>query len=139
VPNDALLDAADGSDVATVLRVRDGRVQRTQVRLGLRGLAASEVLEGLQPGDQVVAAGALDPGELPEDGERVRIEGQPQPDAGDDAGSHGASPLPVSGSMSLASSIALRFLRQARGQPLPALFGIAVGVSVLVFRIALIS
>src|SRR5690606_29084140 len=95
VPNDALLDAADGSDVATVLRVRDGRVQRTQVRLGLRGLAASEVLEGLQPGDQVVAAGAVDPGELPEDGDRVRIEGQPQPDAGDDADTHGESPLPL--------------------------------------------
>lgn len=93
VPNDALLDDADGSDVATVLRVRDGRMQRTRVRLGLRGLAASEVLEGLQAGDQVVAAGALDPEQLPEDGERVRIEGQPLPDAGN-ARTHGESPLP---------------------------------------------
>lgn len=86
VPNDALLDASDGSDRATVLRVRDGRVQRTPVRLGLRGLAASEVLEGLQAGDHVVAAGALDPAALPEDGDRVRVEAQPPPPAtgGDD-------------------------------------------------------
>ena len=82
VPNDALLDARDGSDQATVLRVRGGRVQRTPVRLGLRGLAMSEVLEGLQAGDHVVAAGALEPGSLPADGSRVRIEGQPAPDPG---------------------------------------------------------
>lgn len=94
VPNDALLDAPEGSDGATVLRVRDGRVQRTQVRLGLRGLAASEVLEGLQAGDQVVAAGALDPEELPEDGERIRIEGQPLPEADSAASTRGESPLP---------------------------------------------
>ena len=94
VPNDALLDAADGSDEAMVLRVRDGRVQRTQVRLGLRGLAASEVLEGLQAGDQVVAAGALDPEQLPADGERVRIEGQPLPASDTAASTRGESPLP---------------------------------------------
>ncbi len=83
VPNDALLDAADGRDRATVLRVRDGRVQRVPVRLGLRGLAMSEVLDGLQPGDRVVAAGALEPDALPEDGSRVRIDGQPAPRAGE--------------------------------------------------------
>jgi HlyD family secretion protein len=94
VPNDSLLDAADGSGEATVLRVRDGRVQRTQVRLGLRGLAASEVLEGLQAGDQVVAAGALDPEQLPADGERVRIEGQPLPASDTAASTRGESPLP---------------------------------------------
>lgn len=82
IPNDALLDARDGSDRATVLRVRDGRVQRTPVRLGLRGLAMSEVLDGLEVGDRVVAAGALDPGLLPGDGSRVRIDGQPAPDPG---------------------------------------------------------
>ena len=80
VPNDALLDASNASDRASVLRVRNGRVQHVEVTLGLRGLAASEVVEGLEAGDQVVATGALDPAELPEDGARVRIEGQPLPD-----------------------------------------------------------
>src|SRR5690606_35358550 len=82
VPNDALLDSQDGSDQAAVLRVRDGRVQRTPVRLGLRGLAMSEVLDGLQAGDRVLAAGALGNEALPEDGSRVRIEDQPAPQAG---------------------------------------------------------
>src|SRR5690606_25071198 len=93
VPNDALLDDADGSDVATVLRVRDGRMQRTRVRPGLRGLPASAVHESTPDGGQLGAAGALDPEQLPEDGERVRIEGQPLPDAGN-ARTHGESPLP---------------------------------------------
>ena len=83
IPNDALLGATDGSDRATVLRVGDGRVQRVPVRLGLRGLAMSEVLDGLAEGDRVVAAGALAPDALPADGDRVRIEGQPVPDAGE--------------------------------------------------------
>lgn len=82
VPNDALLGATPGSDEAGVLRVRDGRVRRVPVRLGLRGLAMSEVVDGLAEGDKVLAAGALGPDALPEDGDRVRIEGQPLPDAG---------------------------------------------------------
>lgn len=82
VPDDALLDARAGSDRASVLAVREGRVQRTSVRLGLRGLAMSEVLEGLAAGDMVVAAAALDADALPQDGERVRIEGQPLPASG---------------------------------------------------------
>ena len=85
VPNDALLGSADGSDRASVLRVRDGRVQRTPVRLGLRGLAMSEVREGLEEGDRVVVAGGLDPAEIPDDGARVRLEGQPSPGPGRDA------------------------------------------------------
>lgn len=95
VPNDALLGASDASDRATVLRVRDGRVQRTPVRLGLRGLAASEVVEGLRAGDQVVAAGALAPADLPEDGQRVRIAGQPMPDAGSAANAGTSREIPV--------------------------------------------
>jgi len=87
VPNDALLDARAGSTQASVLRVRDGRVQRSPVRLGLRGLAVSEVLGGLEAGDQVLAAGALAPDQLPEDGDRVRIEAQPAPEAGDGSSS----------------------------------------------------
>lgn len=82
VPNDALLNAGAGADGAEVLRVRAGRVQRTPVRLGLRGLAMSEVVEGLDAGDRVLAAGALDPAQLPKDGSRIRIEGQPPPEAG---------------------------------------------------------
>ncbi|MBJ6982284.1 efflux RND transporter periplasmic adaptor subunit [Luteimonas sp. MC1572] len=82
VPNDALLDAGSGSDGATVLLVRDGRVQRTPVRIGLRGLAMSEVREGLRAGDRVLAAGALDLADLPDDGSRARVAGQPPPDSG---------------------------------------------------------
>lgn len=51
-----------------VLRVRDGRAELQPVRLGLRTLSAVEVLEGLQPGDEVV----LDARVLP--GARVRAQ-----------------------------------------------------------------
>ena len=95
VPNDALLDASDASDRASVLRVRDGRVQRVPVRLGLRGLAASEVLEGLAAGDRVLAAAALDPAALPADGDRVRIEDHPMPAPGSAAGADTSRELPV--------------------------------------------
>ena len=84
VPNDALIDARDGSDTATVLVVRDGRVRRTAVTLGLRGVAMSEVASGLRVGDQVLAASALAQDALPTDGDRVRIEAQALP-AGDSA------------------------------------------------------
>lgn len=84
IPNDALLDADPGSDRAAVLRVRDGRVQRVPVRLGLRGLAMTEILDGLAEGDRVVAAGALAADALPADGDRVRIDGQPAPRTGGD-------------------------------------------------------
>jgi HlyD family secretion protein len=84
VPNDALLDARDGSDAATVLVVRDGRVRRTAVTLGLRGLAMSEVTSGLRAGDHVLAASGLAADALPADGDRVRIESQPPP-SGDSA------------------------------------------------------
>lgn len=95
VPNDALLGASDASDRASVLRVRDGRVQRVAVRLGLRGLAASEVLDGLRAGDRVVAAAALDPAALPADGDRVRIEAQPMPAPGSQNGAGTDREIPV--------------------------------------------
>ena len=41
--------------------------------------------------------------------------------------------------MWIETTIAMRFLRQGRGQSLLILFGIAVGVSVIVFVTALIS
>lgn len=94
VPNDALLDARDGADRAAVLRVRDGRVRRVPVRLGLRGLAMSEVLDGLQAGDRVLAAGALDVASLPEDGRRARLDVQPAPPA-EQAGQATRGELPV--------------------------------------------
>lgn len=84
VPNDALLNARDGSDRAMVLAVRDGRVRRTAVTLGLRGLAMSEVTAGLRAGDRVLAASALGADALPADGDRVRIAAQALP-AGDSA------------------------------------------------------
>ena len=70
VANDALR-VREGSQ-AQVLRVRDGRVQWVPVRLGLRSVALSEVLEGLQAGDAVLAADA-------EEGQRVRLLPQPLP------------------------------------------------------------
>ena len=66
VANDALANI-DG-DRATVLRVTAGKAQRVPVRLGLRGLAMSEVLAGLEAGDVVLA----DAGAGIADGSRVR-------------------------------------------------------------------
>jgi HlyD family secretion protein len=83
VANDALLDAGPGAEQGDVLLVRDGRVQRATVRLGLRGLAMSQVVGGLEPGDRVLAAGALAPDRMPADGERVRVRLQAAPDTAD--------------------------------------------------------
>lgn len=56
VPNDALLQQQDGSHA--VLAVRDGRLRRVPVRLGLTSLALSEVVEGIAAGDEVLAGAA---------------------------------------------------------------------------------
>jgi HlyD family secretion protein len=82
VADDALFDIDETAGRATVLRVRDGRVRRTRVELGLRGLAMSEVRTGLQAGDRVLAAASIAPAERPDDGDRVRVQPQPPPDAG---------------------------------------------------------
>lgn len=55
VPNDALA-AGQGKD-AQVWVVDQGRSRRGAVRLGLRGLTHSEVVQGLQAGDVVLANG----------------------------------------------------------------------------------
>ena len=68
--NDAL--HAQQGERAEVLRVRDGRVERVAVRLGLRGTGLSEVVEGLSEGDRVLAADA-------QPGQRVRLREQPLP------------------------------------------------------------
>ncbi|KRG44287.1 hypothetical protein ARC78_05725 [Stenotrophomonas pictorum JCM 9942] len=79
VPNDALIAADPGSDRAQILRVRDGRAVPVAVRLGLRGLAMTEIVEGLEEGDEIVAAGALGVTGRPADGARVRLRLQPPP------------------------------------------------------------
>lgn len=63
----ALLRESRG-DNASVQVVVDGRVQARTLRLGLRTLAAVEVLEGLQPGEAVL----IGPGYKP--GQRVRVQ-----------------------------------------------------------------
>lgn len=70
LPNDALF-AREGSR-GEALRVKGGRVERVAVRLGLRGTGLSEVVEGLEPGDRVLAAAA-------EEDRRVRLRERPLP------------------------------------------------------------
>lgn len=61
-------DAPEDATRATVWRVRDGRVEAVEVRLGLRTLEAAEVLAGLSAGDIVLT------GTAPPPGARVRAE-----------------------------------------------------------------
>lgn len=70
IPNDAL--SGIKGNKAVVLMVRNGKIQRQQVSLGLRGLAMSEVISGLGAGDQVLvnAESSL------KDGARVRLKPQ---------------------------------------------------------------
>ena len=51
------------------------------------------MVEGLEEGEQVVAAGALDPAALPEDGSRARIRGEPLPEAGNARATRGEMPV----------------------------------------------
>ena len=76
VPNDALNPLPGGR--AEVLVVRDGRVRQETITLGLRGLARSEVLSGLDEDDRVLANPTR---ELAQDA-RVRFSARPWPDAG---------------------------------------------------------
>ncbi|MCJ8162467.1 efflux RND transporter periplasmic adaptor subunit [Acinetobacter zhairhuonensis] len=68
IPNDAL--SSISGKRAMVILVRDGKIQRHQITLGLRGLVMSEVISGLKEGDQVLA----DAESALKDGTRVRIE-----------------------------------------------------------------
>jgi HlyD family secretion protein len=70
IPNDAL--SSIKGNKAVVLLVRDGKIHRQQVTLGLRGLAMSEVVSGLSKGDQVLA----DAESSLTDGARVRLKQQ---------------------------------------------------------------
>src|SRR5690606_27369459 len=53
IANDALSNIKGNK--AVVVLVRDRKIQRQPVTLGLRGLAMSEVTSGLRAGDQVLA------------------------------------------------------------------------------------
>ena len=67
IPNDALGNVQGNK--AIVLLLRDGKIHRQTVTLGLRGLAMSEVVSGLQDGEQVLAD-AVSP---LKDGTRARL------------------------------------------------------------------
>ncbi|MGM8909043.1 efflux RND transporter periplasmic adaptor subunit [Psychrobacter sp. 1U1] len=73
IPNDALANVQE--DNAQVLLLHNGKVQRQKVTLGLRGLAMSEVIKGLNVGDQVL----VDATSSLADGARVRTEVQAMP------------------------------------------------------------
>ncbi|MGE4370256.1 MAG: efflux RND transporter periplasmic adaptor subunit [Burkholderiaceae bacterium] len=64
VPNDALGTLPSGD--LFVWQARDGRARRVPVQTGLRGVAFTEITQGLQAGDTVVLGTGLD------DGQRIR-------------------------------------------------------------------
>ncbi|GAF62046.1 hypothetical protein JCM18903_2092 [Psychrobacter sp. JCM 18903] len=79
IPNDALANVKE--DSAEVLLLRDGKTQRQVVKLGLRGLSASEVLSGLSAGDEILVDATVSLA----DGKRVRTALQAAPFAALDA------------------------------------------------------
>lgn len=68
IPNDAL--SSISGNKAMVILVRDRKIQRHPITLGLRGLVMSEVVAGLKQGDHVLT----DAESVLKDGIRVRIE-----------------------------------------------------------------
>lgn len=78
IPHDALY-SRNGTQARARVLGRDGRVEERHLRLGLEGSTLSEVLEGLEAGDQVLAGTA-------EAGQRVRLQPQPLPDHGAPSG-----------------------------------------------------
>ena len=79
IPNDALANVKE--DSAEVLLLRDGKTQRQVVKLGLRGLSASEVLSGLSAGDEILVDATVSLA----DGKRVRTALQAAPFTAPDA------------------------------------------------------
>ena len=71
VPNDAL-SRIQGTD-ATVMAWRNGRAQRVAVKLGLRGLAMTEITSGLTENEWVLTSSTV------REGERVRVAEQDLP------------------------------------------------------------
>lgn len=90
VPNDALAQVR--GDDAYVLLVRDDTVIRQPITLGLRGLAMTEVVAGLQAGDRVLS----DPSLGLEEGARVRFVLRPSLLAAADSAEASRNELPVS-------------------------------------------
>ena len=68
IPNDAL--SSISGNKAMVILVRDRKIQRHPITLGLRGLVMSEVVVGVKEGDHVLT----DAESVLKDGTRVRIE-----------------------------------------------------------------
>lgn len=68
LPNDALSNVNRGK--AQVLLVKDGKLKRQSVTLGLRGLAMSEILKGVSVSDTVL----VDASSTLADGTKVRVE-----------------------------------------------------------------
>ncbi|WP_180174130.1 efflux RND transporter periplasmic adaptor subunit, partial [Acinetobacter sp. YH01024] len=68
IPNDAL--SSISGNKAMVILVRDRKIQRHPITLGLRGLVMSEVVAGVKEGDHVLT----DAESVLKDGTRVRIE-----------------------------------------------------------------
>ena len=89
IPNDAL--SGVHGNKARVLLLRDGKIQRQQVILGLRGLAMSEVISGLSAGDHVLA----DAESSLADGTRVRLKLQKTPFANHANDANSKNELPV--------------------------------------------
>ena len=87
LPNDALISRS--GDRASVLVVRDGKVERAEVKLGLRGTALSEVLAGVTAGEWVLEGATV------REGTRVRVREQPLPATNGHGLGNGSNELPV--------------------------------------------
>ncbi|GAB4212114.1 MAG: hypothetical protein Fur007_03810 [Rhodoferax sp.] len=82
----------NAGDTAQVLVVQDGRAVARSVRLGVRSLAAAEVLDGVQAGDWVILDARIAPGQ--------RVRTQPMaPHAGPAAASGGAAGAALTNAM----------------------------------------
>jgi HlyD family secretion protein len=87
LPNDALTSRS--GDRGSVLVVRDGKVERAEVKLGLRGTAFSEVIAGVAAGEWVLE------GATAREGTRVRVREQPLPAVNGHGHGDGSNELPV--------------------------------------------
>jgi len=85
VPNDALFDVSGGQ--ASAYLVKDGKVRRAELALGLRGLAMTEVRTGLSSGDWVVTAADA------REGQRVRVASRANTSATDSRASSKETPV----------------------------------------------
>lgn len=87
LPDDALIRT--GPQQAEVWVVREGRLQRQSVQLGLEGLSRTEILAGLEEGDWVLA----DPTANLTEGDRVRVREQSLPGAASPSTSGAKNPF----------------------------------------------